>query len=189
MKRIFVTLVIVLGFAGCSDGIGLSQKPQFYEYEGGLINLSQVSVVATQATISVSEAPRGPQGEYGTETRALYEAHLQFCRQSLSISDYIGGIPGSARALKKITSDISAQLSNDVIDTCAIEINVSAAIILDNFTITQASGKYTLPVASELNTEKTEELANAISTRIDQNVRQPSEWEAQYRALKSKVSL
>jgi hypothetical protein len=190
MTKKLTMLVCALCMAGCSDSIGIGAKPSFYEYDGGMINLNQVSVVATRATISVSAEPRGSAGEWGSEARALYEAHQQFCQQSLSNEwGYNGGIPGSATALAGITSKIAASISTDVLDTCKITVNTAAAIVLDNFTITQASGKYMLPVGASMRSEKEGELSNAVSSLLETNVREPAAWEAEYRALKSRVSL
>lgn len=176
---------------GTRVGMGTGFKPQFYEYDGGMINLNQVSVVATRATISVSINPRAPQGEWGTEAGARYEAHQQFCGQSLSAEelDYRGGIPGSAAALSAVASKIAAVASSDLLNTCAITLKTSAAIALDDFTITQASGVYVLPVAAEMDTAKEGELGKAVAALIEKTVAEPNDWETQYRVLKSKVSL
>jgi hypothetical protein len=195
MSKKSLVLVCSLVMAGCTESFGtgglrLGGKPQFYEYDGGMINLDQVSVVATRATISVSAEPRKPEGESGSEAQALYEAHQQFCRQSLSDEwVYNGGIEGSATALAGITSKIATNISTEVLDTCKIKVKTSAAIVLDNFTITQAEGEYLLPLASEVRMDKEGELAKAVSALLEDNVREPADWEAQYSELKSKVSL
>ena len=189
-KSVLVASIFTFALAGCTDSIGMSAKPQFYEYDGGMINLNQVSVVATRATISVSAEPRTPAGEQYSEARAIYEAHQQFCQQSLSAEwAYNGGIPGSATALAGIVSNIAANISTDMLDTCKIKVQTQAAIVIDNFTITQAKGEYLLPVGAFLRTDKEGELEKKVSALLGDNVREPADWEAEYSGLKSKVSL
>ena len=178
-------LVCALLMAGCTRG-----KSQFYEFDGGMLNLDQVSVIKTAAVLTVSVAPRGEDGAWGSDARQLYQEHAKFCQQSISNEvGYNGVIPGSKTALAEFASKISANITTDVLDTCAITVKAVAEIVFDAFTITQEEGSYVLPVGSETGIDKEGELAKVLSKLIEENVSEPADWETTYSELQSKISL
>ena len=178
-------LVCALLMAGCARG-----KSQFYEFEGGMLNLDQVSVIKTRAVLVASVLPRGEEGEWGSDARRLYQEHAKFCKQSMSDEvGYDGVIPGSKTALTEFASKISTNITADVLDTCAITVKAVAEMVFDSFTITQEEGSYVLPVVSETGTDKEGELAKVLSKLIEENVPEPAAWETTYSELQSKMSL
>jgi len=167
---------------------GCSQKIDFYEYEGGMINLSQVKVVATSASITVSVSPHRNPGEPDSYERAMYDAHQAFCNEWNPNVGYQGGITSSVPSFQAIKDKLANEVTYEVLDTCKITIGTSATINLDTFTINQESGAFELPKVEESEIAK-DKLAAHINGLVSSNVSQPSVWLATYNSLRSRVKI
>ena len=188
MKKANVFILIATTvLLGCSNPMGSSNKLHFYEYDNGMINLSNIVRISTFARITISVEPRAPKGEFGTERRALWEAHEAFCGFPLP-GQYDEGIVGSADHVKIIGGVLAEGMTSEILKTCAITINSSAVIVLDGFRIEQKGGSFTLPADVGSYTDE-KSIRNFISSSISSNVTQPAAWEREYEALREQVAL
>lgn len=187
-KPIVFILIATTVLLGCSNPMGSSNKPHFYEYDGGMINLSTIVRIYTSAQITISVEPRAPKGEFGTERRALWEAHEVFCGTMPLPAQYNDGIVGSANFVKIIGEGLAEGMTSEILQTCAITIKSRAMIVLDNFRIEQEEGSFTLPADVGSYTDE-KSIRNFISSSISSNVTQPAAWEREYEALREQVAL
>ena len=187
MLKIRLFFVFILFLTGCSkqprDNIVMSEEGprtalQYYEYDGGMINLAQVTDISTQASIELSAVPYAPRGNDGSRQGAIWDAHQEFCRSWIPTSGYRGGIDGAARANEEIAFEISSAVTQEVLDTCKITVTSYAEISLDKITIIQERGAYTL----------TKDMRSSRRGAILENVTQPLLWENTYRSLRQRIA-
>ena len=188
MKNFLVILIPVM-FIGAGCAPSGNNKSQFYEYDGGMVNLSQVADISTQAMVTVNIKPRKARAAEGTYEQELYKAHVVFCDEWIPDAlSYTGGIPDSVENFKVITEKIANRVTYEVLETCEIEIVAEATIKLDRFLINQERGRYVLPPLEEA-VASNNALPRIITNGIVSNISQPTTWVATYNELRQKVRL
>lgn len=177
-------VVIAFSISGCS------QKLDFYEYDGGMINLQHVRNVSTESVITLSAEPRRANGIEGSYDRAIFEAHDTFCTEwragALDIG-YTGSIIGAPDMLEAIVSHISRTSSYEVLATCKVTLTTRAFINLDNFSIRQESGTYSLPII-DANAVPLDKLPEHIKNLMSSNITQPNSWLKTYNQLRARLN-
>jgi hypothetical protein len=190
------TIISVIIIGGCArapdiggDRADSNSAPSmpFYEYEGGMINLRQVSQISTQASIRTSASPNISRGKPLSREEAIWTAHVRFCSDWIPTQDYAGGIEGSVRAIEEIGDAIAREITQEVLDTCKITIATHAEISLDAVSIVQEGGFFTLPQYLTTATDGSS-LGNRVKQSIVVNVREPSMWDASYRSVIERMS-
>jgi hypothetical protein len=179
-------LVGALLMAGCAESISTGGKSQFYEYDGGMINLTEVAQITTAATLTLSVLPRKDNGAYDTEARAIYEAHTQFCNESIPSREFRGNIDQAQAALNSMVITLDSRISSEILDTCAITITSSAVIKFDEFAVVLPSGSFTLPYAPK-DVGSGLALQRYVSSSISSNVTQPAEWQREYDYIRTRT--
>lgn len=180
-RSIGATAVAALWLISCS------KKPDYYQYDGGMINLGQVRQIDTTANIALRVTPRIGPGEEDSYERAIYGAHLEFCNRWKPNATYTGAIPRATDGLLEIRNAVAVTVTHEVLRTCKVEVLADAIIQLDNTRISQESGVYELPVITEAEVSASR-LGGYVSGLIASSVKEPLMWNATFRSLQSRLS-
>lgn len=174
--KLFPVALVVLVLGGCDE------KSSWYDFGNGMINLERVVIIASDASVSVSIAPKLTVNYNSTDReRALYVAHKKFCEQAYEGETRVSGsIPTVDGEVSAITDSLVSLGTAEILENCSVTISGRAAIKFDEFTLTLSSVNISFDSVSF--DGKDEDIQKEIREMLmSQSMYATSPWGADYR--------
>ena len=162
------------------------QRPVWYDFGNGLVNLSTTHVISSEAMLSAESEPRMKIDEDADdEAWVRYEAHEKFCHDTLKLRDLEGSIAQVDAGTNAFFAALQKAGTVEFLKACRVQISGRAHIAFDTFTLQLSPYDVTLDYSDPVITaEKAKAVMNERLATLAQG---NSPWHDDYTEVLGKT--